>query len=244
MTTRRLSFMIMFGVLGWLGPNQARAQTAITPIVPPLVSAHPIYEGTMPGVVGTGGGDSDCQGLTEQDPFSAGSLTFQAMTGYFNHTWIGPGGPALDYAPIGFRLGYILNTPESDHWYRGCFEVLVEANASPIVRTYGTYFAGPNAFLRYNFVQPECIVVPYFQCGAGFVLNDAWRTSSLIQRNIGEAFEFLLRAEWGARVMITECVSFDVEAGFQHISNAGLGRHNGGINNMGGSVGFTYFYGH
>ena len=43
--------------------------------------------------------------------------------------------------------------------------------------------------------------------------------------------------------MVTECVSLDVEAGIQHISNAGLARHNGGINNMGGSVGFTYFYG-
>ena len=233
--TTRLSFMIPLCVLGLMGPTPVRA---IAPSDAPLVTAHPIYEGTIPFE-----GEPVRQVLADQDPFSASSLTLQAMTGYFNHTWIGPGGPALDYAPIGLRLGYILNTPESDLWFRGCFEVLVEANTSPIVRTYGTYFAGPNAILRYNFVQPECIVVPYLQCGVGCLLNDAWRTSPLIQRNVGEAFEFLLRADFGARVMVTECVSLDVEAGIQHISNAGLARHNGGINNMGGSVGFTYFYG-
>jgi hypothetical protein len=63
------------------------------------------------------------------------------------------------------------------------------------------------------------------------------------QELIGQEFEFLLRAELGLRCWLTESLSFDVEGGFQHISNAGIAVRNGGINNLGFSVGFTYSFG-
>ena len=44
--------------------------------------------------------------------------------------------------------------------------------------------------------------------------------------------------------MITDNLSLDVEGGFQHISNAGLSTHNGGINCLGAAIGLTYFFGH
>ena len=43
--------------------------------------------------------------------------------------------------------------------------------------------------------------------------------------------------------MLTECFSLDVEAGYQHISNAGIATRNGGLNTLGAGIGFTYFFG-
>ena len=56
-------------------------------------------------------------------------------------------------------------------------------------------------------------------------------------------FLFLLQVAVGVRFQVTEQWSLDVEAGLQHISNAGLARRNGGINNAGVTVGFTYTFG-
>ena len=184
-------------------------------------------------------------GLAERDPFRAGSLTFQALPGYYNQTRVGPQGPPTDYAPLVLRLGYVFDKPTGDDYLRGCFEAIVEANYSAVTHhDGGSFIAGPDAILRYNFVQPECSLVPYLQVGAGFVLNDAWKLrQGQDQPLLGESFEFLLRAEAGVRYMISDCVSLDIEGGYQHISNAGLSRHNGGVNNLGGTVGFTYFFG-
>jgi lipid A 3-O-deacylase len=228
MTTRVLTFALTLGMVGWLWTTEGRAESPPAP----LVAAPPVLEEPLPG-------------LAERDPFRAGSLTFQAMAGSYNQTRVGPHGPPMDYAPIVLRLGCILDAPRSDDYLRGCWEVLAEANYSAIVHhSGGSYIAGPDAILRYNFVQPRCSFVPYLQAGAGFVLNDGWRVQPAHDQPLmGEAFEFLLRADAGVRYMISDCVSLDVEGGYQHISNAGLARHNGGVNNLGGMVGFTYFYG-
>jgi lipid A 3-O-deacylase len=242
MTTRVLTFALTLGMAGWHWTSECRAEPESPPPAP-LVTAHPIYEGTMPGVMGSATPEPACQSLDERDPFHAGSLTFQTLVGSSSKAGVGAHGPAFDYTPFAFRFGYILDTPCGEDYLRGCVEVLVEANYSHIIRPYGTYFTGPNVITRYNFVQSECAIVPYIQCGAGFLFNDVWKTPSAQQALVGENLEFLLRAEVGFRYMITDCFSLDVEGGFQHISNAGLALHNGGINNVGGSVGFTYFYG-
>jgi hypothetical protein len=177
-----------------------------------------------------------------EERLAAGTFTFQAVAGYFTRTGIGPGGPALDYAPVGVRLGYVISDPQGGV-LRGCAEALLEANYSPIIREFGTHFVGPNAILRYNFVHPDAWLVPYFQFGAGIAFTDAYKAPYPYQILIDNDLEFLLRAEAGARFMLTEDFSLDLEGGFQHVSNSGLGKHNGGINNAGCSVGFTYFFG-
>ena len=239
MMTRVATLVLTLGMVGWLGTPQSRAE----PDSPPLVTAHPIYAGTMPGVVGTDAPEMACLSLHDRDPFQAGSMTFQAMAGSYSKAGVGAHGPAFDYTPFVFRFGYILNTPDREDYLRGCFEVLLETSYSHIIRPYGTYFVGPSALARYNFVKPECALVPYVQCGAGFLFNDVWKTPPALQSLVGENFEFLLQFEVGVRYMITDRFSLDIEGGFQHISNAGLALHNGGINNVGGSIGFTYFFG-
>lgn len=188
--------------------------------------------------------DANCSNLSERYPFSKWQCTFQAMAGYYQKTTAGPGGPAFDYVPLALRLGCICHTPCWDECFlRGCPEFLLEVNGCPVVRKFGSWVAGPNLIVRHNFVQPDWVVIPYIQGGAGLAFTDGWKTPPYYQALIGRQQEFLLRAELGARVMFTEFLSLDAEAGFQHISNAGLGKHNGGVNNLGFSLGFTYFFG-
>lgn len=240
MTLRGLTFSLTLGIAGWLWAAESRAESP-----PSLVAAPPVWAATMPGAVGNAPLEPAGPSLSERDPFQAGAVTFQAMAGAYNKTQVGPHGPPIDYAPIVLRLGYVFDTPRDDGILRGCWEALLEANYSAIIHhSGGSYIAGPDAILRYNFVQPQCAFVPYVQCGVGMILNDGWRTlPSHDPPLLGEAFEFLLRAEVGVRYMISDCFSIDVEGGFQHISNAGLAHHNGGVNNLGGTVGFTYFFG-
>jgi hypothetical protein len=239
MTTRVLTFALTLGMAGWLWTPVGRSET------PPPVAAFPAVAETVPGVLAGDAPMPASWGLAERDPFTAGALTFQALAGYYGQTRVGPHGPALNYAPVVLRMGRVLDTPQGDGELRGCWEALLEANYSAIVRhSGGSYIAGPVALLRYNFVQPTCVFVPYAQAGAGVTLNDAWRAQpSQDPPLVRQAFEFLLRADVGVRYMVHDCFSFDIEGGFQHISNAGLARHNGGVNNLGGSIGFTYYFG-
>jgi hypothetical protein len=247
----------------WLGSAGAASVVRAQEAKPPATTPQGLFDVPFPeaGAPCTVTADdpqgappsSSCPGLADRDPFSAGTITFQVLSGYFSHTALGPSpirnnpgkgneGFYIDYIPQVLRVSVMCNDPHPDwKWCSGVFEMNLEMDTAPIVRTFGHYFAGPNTFIRYNFVHPDCILVPYIQGGAGFVFNDAWQNHE--QRLIGEFFEFLLRAEVGVRVMITENFALNIEGGFQHISNADLASRNGGINNLGGMIGFTWFYG-
>jgi hypothetical protein len=182
-----------------------------------------------------------------------GCWSTEFMTGYYPKSSLGP--PArgfltpdvpysrIDYVPLSPRLGYEL--PKvwlPNTCLEGRVEGLLEYDYFVIVRQFGSYFTGPSALLRYNFLQPEASLLKlYIQGGAGIVLTDAYRTP--VQRLIGRWQEFLLQTEVGLRYDLTEQLSFQVEGGLQHISNARLATRNGGLNSIGFTVGFRYTLG-
>jgi lipid A 3-O-deacylase len=161
--------------------------------------------------------------------------------GYTTFPGFGPRIRNFSYVPLSVRHGWMLNAPQDiDSLYRGNFEVLFDVTAACITSGLGKGFIGPSILWRYNFVQPGASVVPYLQGGSGFVLTDAYKDRT--QRAIGQAFEFYLRAEVGARFFLTDNWSFDIEGGYQHISNARMAERNYGVNALGAQIGFTYFF--
>jgi hypothetical protein len=104
----------------------------------------------------------------------------------------------------------------------------------------GTYIAGGSVLFRYNFFQPGSRFIPYFQLGGGGLHSDAAEDRS--QRLIGSDFEFLLQADFGARVLLNSHWSILMEGGYQHISNADTAARNVGVNALGGRIGFGYIY--
>jgi opacity protein-like surface antigen len=182
-----------------------------------------------------------------------GTWSVQALSGYEAKTSLGPGRKlvvtgsgaiknTLEYVPLELRLGYEfprLLLPDTP--MQGTFQALFEYDYFAVTRTFGSYFTGPCALFRYNFLQPETRLTPYLQGGAGLLFNDAYRDPS--QRLIGRWQEFLLQAGLGVRFALTDRLSLDVEGDFQHISNARLAHRNAGVNNAGVLVGFTYTFG-
>src|SRR5262249_39634701 len=149
--------------------------------------------------------------LQDADRFCRGRWAVQFVAGSQWSAGLGPGQTAgrvvgerfvdgpnfhFDYVPLALRTGYVLTEPLFDGWIlRGSFEGLLEYSVMPVARDYGTIVTGPCALLRYNYLRPGCVVVPYVQAGAGIVYTDAYRNQE--QRAIGQAQEFLLRAEAG-----------------------------------------------
>jgi len=147
----------------------------------------------------------------------------------------------ITYVQNDLRFGWMLNTPSEKEWIlRGNFEALFEATYSRITSGFGNYMYGFTAFIRYNFVQPDAKLLPYFQVGAGVVYTDAYK--DLTQKLIGQSIEFTPQGSLGLRYLLAKNWSFDAEAILHHVSNASLDERNIGVNSLGGFVGFTYFF--
>ena len=165
----------------------------------------------------------------------------QILQGAYFSSTLGPGVGAFNYLPMSLRHGWNLGNPYGPGGLiPGNWEFVLDVTGAAITSSYGNWFAGSSAFLRYNWADAGSPFVPYVQAGAGVIANDAYRNQG--QRAIGQAVEFLLHAQLGLKCYVTPNLSLDIEGGFQHISNAGLANRNAGINAFGGSLGFTYYF--
>lgn len=177
-------------------------------------------------------------GLVLHEFFPTDTLDFQILGGYYvAPVGVGAESPTYNFAPGAFRIGIITDFGFTQGILRGNFEPMVEIMGAPVFGGVGTFFVGPGFFLRYNFVQPASRLVPYIQAGAGITYNNGFHDGD--QTNLGQELEFLLQAQVGLRNFVTDRISFDIEGGLIHISNAGTARRNGGINALGLSIGFS-----
>lgn len=175
------------------------------------------------------------------DPFAKGSHEVQAGVGGFYS--LSPGTqirPKIHLAVASVRHGWMLSTPEGDGCFRGNTEFLVELFGGGAVQGPGGMLAGFSLLVRYNFVQPDARLVPYAQIGAGGLYNSIHENHP--QRIIGSAFEFNLEAAIGVRYLFNDRFGIFAEAGFRHISNAGIASRNSGLNAIGGVIGASWFY--
>jgi opacity protein-like surface antigen len=151
-------------------------------------------------------------------------------------------GPRHDRSPInytvtGMQLGYMLGDVKGDGWWRGNLELAGEGFGSSIFEGDGSYIAGGTLWLRYNFVPRGWWgLVPYAQAGAGAVSTD------IDHGIVGQPFNFNLDLGLGARYFVGRNWSLNLEYRYQHISNAGLDKHNLGINADGPILGASYFF--
>jgi hypothetical protein len=175
-----------------------------------------------------------------QDPLSKGTTEVEILGSYF-HSPFGAHRPEFDYAGGDIRLGIVLTPILLDHTpLRGNFEFLVDGFTDGVTKGYGNYLAGGSILFRYNVFKPGSRVIPYFQLGGGGLHSDAAEDPS--QRLIGGNFEFILQAEFGARILLSDRWSLLIEGGYQHISNADTASRNVGVNALGGQIGLGWIY--
>ncbi len=179
--------------------------------------------------------------VVSEFPFEKGDWEFQALGGaYFGLEDGTKKRPNIGDAGANFRLGRMLNSPAGSSWFRGNYELLLEAFASGVFQNSNGVFSGATLIARRNFVQPNARLVPYFQIGAGGLYNDVYKDKT--QRVIGSEFEFNLQGSLGLRFMLTDKCALVLEGGYRHISNADTAARNLGLNSVGGLVGVSCFF--
>lgn len=185
---------------------------------------------------------TDIQTVEEEvtSPFDKGQHEFQALAGAFFSANFDSSRDDFDLASAHVRIGWMLNTPKGSGFFRGNCELLLEAFGGPVIHGPGNGLVGASLLLRYNFVQPDARLVPYFQLGGGGIYSDAHKDHS--QSLIGAPFEFNLQASLGLRWFCTERCAVAVEGGYLHISNASLADRNIGVNCLGGLIGVSLFF--
>jgi hypothetical protein len=173
-------------------------------------------------------------------PWAEEGFEFTFMTGPFFGPAFGVEGGRedLNYFSNSFRIGYSLTGIIGGGWYRGNLQFVGEMFVAEIFDSGGggSIVVGPNALLRYNFIQEGWRVVPYLQLGPGLVYTDTENNA------IGSELGFQLNIGVGLRFMIGDRWAISGEFDWHHMSNAGLAEHNAGSNEAGGQIGISYFF--
>ncbi len=139
---------------------------------------------------------------------------------------------------LGVRYGWILTRPHGPGFLKGRFEYAVDAVPAFVVfQPANTAFgAGINPInLKWDFATRGS-VVPYFELGGGtlFTNQEVPNFTSRVNFTSGAALGFHFLGENHA---------LSLEARYMHISNAGLGDLNPGINTVQFRLGIGKFFG-
>ncbi len=138
----------------------------------------------------------------------------------------------------GLRYGWILTRPHGPGFLEGRFEYAVDAVPAFLVfqPSNTAYGAGVNPLnLKWNFAT-RGRVVPYLELSGGTLFTNHDVPTGTDRVN------FTSSAALGAH-FLGESRNWSVEARYMHISNAGLGDRNSGINTVQVRVGIGKFYG-
>jgi opacity protein-like surface antigen len=175
--------------------------------------------------------------LTLEDGFKKGAWEGRISSGpMFSPIGNPANRPTLNYVVCSLQMGYMLNQPGKDGFFRGNFELIPEGFGAAIYEGGGNYIAGATLWLRYNFVQRRWRVSPYVQLGGGFVFTDTDREI------VGQNFNFNLDVAGGLRYMFSSHWALSLEYRYTHISNANTGPKNVGINAQGPILGVSWFF--
>jgi len=139
---------------------------------------------------------------------------------------------ALLSLSYGHMLGKVVN---EDHWYRGNWEGRLELFAGGQFSPQSDPFVGLTPHLRYNFAT-GIRWVPFADLGAGVT------ASGVGPPDQSGTFEFNLQANVGTHWFVRDNVALTFEAGFLHMSCAGLHDPNLGVNTVKGMIGITWFF--
>ena len=176
------------------------------------------------------------------DIYNEGRISLQLVSGaLFSIRGFPVDSPDINYAQTNVRVGWMLATPGTGRSVlRGNWEGLVELSNSIIFKGPGNYIGGVTGLLRYNFVQPDWVLIPYIQGGVGIVYNDVYEDDT--QQAIGQAIEFTPQCSIGVHYLIDRHWAVGAEGMFHHISNARMSERNNSLNSWGGFIGVTYFF--
>ena len=138
---------------------------------------------------------------------------------------------------LGLRYGLILTSPHGPGFLRGQLEYALDVVPVWVItqKTNTAYGAGVNPFaFKWIMVSPKK-VKPFIQLEGGTLFANTKVPEGTAQIN------FTTSAGFGAHFLLSKH-NFSAELRFQHISNAGIGDLNPGINTLQVRIGFGEFF--
>ena len=134
------------------------------------------------------------------------------------------------------RVGRVLTSEFGKGWYGGNLELLLEPLYAHYFKPFGATAAGGSLLFKYNFIGFGRWM-PYWDLGMGML----WTNLAPRISEQSTTFNFVLESGPGVDYFVTEKVALMVGARFHHISNAGLGDRNRGLNSILGYAGVSVF---
>jgi hypothetical protein len=221
----RGAVLIIIWIATTISSGILQAQSQLTPmdsisIAPPV--SKPATESIWQNGIGEGFKDGD-QSI---------SLSFGGTDG----VKIFGGRDRHDLELNSLSYGYMLGAVEGDgHWYRGNWELRGELFGGVQFSPSGNWVVGLTPHLRYNFATGTRWI-PFLDLGAGI------SATGIGAPDLSGTFEFNLQASTGVRWFIQDNLALTFEAGYLHLSDAGLSRPNQGVNSIKGMIGVSWFF--
>jgi hypothetical protein len=144
---------------------------------------------------------------------------------------------AHDLALLGLTYGRVLSGVLGEgHWYRGNFEGRLELWGGGQYRPSNEYVIGFTPHLRYDLATGTSLV-PFLDGGVGVT------ATSIGPPDMSGTFEFNLQVNAGVYWFLGDHIALTGEAGYMHMSCAGIHHPNLGANNVVFMIGMTWFFG-
>ena len=141
-----------------------------------------------------------------------------------------------DLALLSLSYGHMLeNVVGGDHWYRGNWEARAELFSGAQFSPIAVPLVGLTPHLRYNFATGTRWV-PFGDLGTGVT------ASGIGPPDQSGTFEFNLQANIGIHWFVRDNLALTCEAGYLHMSCAGIHPPNLGVNTVKGMIGLTWFF--
>ena len=167
-----------------------------------------------------------------------GTLEFGFLTGYWQGNNAFGNEPSANRSAVYFlpQLGLVLTDEIGSGLTSGNVEVLIEPLAAHYYQPFSASAFGGSLMVKYNFLDFGRWM-PFWDGGAGMLWTD-------LGPRIPEQstqFNFVLQTGPGVSYFVTENTSVTVGIRFHHISNAGIGERNIGLNGCLFNVGISFF---
>jgi len=134
------------------------------------------------------------------------------------------------------RLGYDMNRLIPDlEKHRGTFSVYMEPQVNPVISPEADLEFGVGLGFKYSYPLTDAVSTHIFgSVGPHYI--------SVVTRDQTNEFLFADTIGAGFTLFLTDNTAFVAEYRLRHLSNAHLGKPNGGINIHCGTIGYTVFF--
>ena len=140
-------------------------------------------------------------------------------------------------ANAGIRIGRIMTGEHGGGWVRGNLELSADVMPVFVIFQSNTVYGGgvTAPIFRWNFTGNKKKIAPYFEVGGGllYTRSDVPPGTSRIN--------FTPQGGFGFNVFARERRSVSFDARYMHLSSAGLGDPNPGIDSVQFRIGFNWF---